>query len=620
MNERHIIPHPNPCLFSSVPMRLINTRTLALKEFFGTNIPRYAILSHTWGPEEVTFQDWKNLAYAREKRGFQKIELARTQAIRHDLKYLWVDTTCINKESSAELSEAINSMFSWYRNAEVCYAYLSDVSEENDPDESTSRRALFTRVSKSHWFTRGWTLQELLAPQQVLFFSREWRQVGTRKSLADVISKTTNIGTTYLYHKKMKHRTRISAASVAERMSWLSRRKTTRVEDMAYCMLGIFDINMPLLYGEGTRAFTRLQEEILKISTDESLFCWSWNEDDPVSWSSMLAPSPRNFRNAAGYQPARDETSRLAPYSMTNFGLSIQLPIVSLAQMPRSIVDQWLRPFEYICILSASTADGFLVALPLEKTLTADTYKVVRDSPRPIIMHWKNLGSLNADGVSVKTQNIFVPSREPGWDLQASPVRSFDERFTLGEFAVLLLVFNSSKSTLAVTNIEAIPKHNKSKAGFIKMKRFTIAGPPNANTLSSWHRFHVNEVHGTMIRVSCDTFRPNDGPLCCIFGVFVGEDKSTKWFCRILDTNAEGKTSLNPNIPYTHRSLETFLVNEAAKWQSFCTNGFKSADGNEDVSKDERVINAFGPEFLVETNHQKTTTKAAHLILRKQSD
>ncbi|KAJ0284865.1 hypothetical protein CBS470a_006608 [Colletotrichum nupharicola] len=152
-------------------MRLINVDTLALEEFIGDNIPRYAILSHTWGPDEVCYQDWKNMAVARERTGFQKIELARRHAISQDIGYLWIDTNCINKDSSAELAEAINSMFAWYRDAEICYAYLSDVSEAEDCDEAASKDALLSRVSQSQWFTRGWTLQELLAPRQVLLFS-----------------------------------------------------------------------------------------------------------------------------------------------------------------------------------------------------------------------------------------------------------------------------------------------------------------------------------------------------------------------------------------------------------------------------------------------------------------
>ncbi|KAF4875144.1 Vegetative incompatibility protein HET-E-1 [Colletotrichum siamense] len=418
-------------------MRLINVDTLALEEFFGNDVPRYAILSHTWGPDEVSFQDWKTMAVARERTGFQKIELARRHAFSQDIGYLWIDTNCINKDSSAELAEAINSMFAWYRDAEICYAYLSDVSEAEDCDEAASKDALLSRVSQSQWFTRGWTLQELLAPRQVLFFSREWRQVGTRKSLVETISKVTGISTAYLVYKR-KRIAPISGASVAERMSWLSCRKTSRVEDMAYCMLGIFDINMPLLYGEGSRAFTRLQEEILRISTDESLFCWSWNDDDPRSWTSMLAPSPRNFRSAREYHPARDESSRPVPYSMTNFGLSIQLPIIRLAEMPRS--DVWLRPFEYIAVLSAGTTDGHLVGIPLEKTPTLDTYKVVRDCPRPIALCWKNRPSLRTDGVKATHLDIFVPSRESDSGGQESRVTSFDTKNSLGEYAILLLI------------------------------------------------------------------------------------------------------------------------------------------------------------------------------------
>ncbi|CAI0651187.1 unnamed protein product [Colletotrichum noveboracense] len=383
-------------------MRLINVDTLALEEFIGDNIPRYAILSHTWGPDEVCYQDWKNMAVARERTGFQKIELARRHAISQDIGYLWIDTNCINKDSSAELAEAINSMFAWYRDAEICYAYLSDVSEAEDCDEAASKDALLSRVS----------------------------QIGTRKSLVETISKVTGISTAYLVYKR-KRIAPISGASVAERMSWLSCRKTSRVEDMAYCMLGIFDINMPLLYGEGSRAFTRLQGEILRISTDESLFCWSWNEDDPPSWTSMLAPSPRNFRNAREYHPARDESSRPVPYSMTNFGLSIQLPIIRLAELPRS--DVWLRPFEYIAVFSAGTTDGHLVGIPLEKTPTLDTYKVVRDCPWPIALCWKNRLSLKTDGVKATHLDIFVPSRGFDSSGQESRLTYPDTKNSLGD-------------------------------------------------------------------------------------------------------------------------------------------------------------------------------------------
>jgi hypothetical protein len=226
-------------------MRLINTFTFALEEFFGDSVPPYAILSHTWTQgQEVSFQDWAHLETASKKRGFRKIDLARQQALKDGLDYLWVDTNCINKESSVELSEAINSMFAWYRHSHVCYAYLEDV--ECGP-EGPKHETFDQQFRRSRWFTRGFTLQELLAPANVQFFSREWHPLLNKTALANTISDITAIDESHLdFDASDTH-----PPSIAQRMSWLSRRSTTRVEDIAYCMLGIFNINMPLLYGEG---------------------------------------------------------------------------------------------------------------------------------------------------------------------------------------------------------------------------------------------------------------------------------------------------------------------------------------------------------------------------------
>ncbi|KAL2673871.1 hypothetical protein Neosp_012315 [[Neocosmospora] mangrovei] len=303
-------------------MRLINVRTMALEEFYGDQLPKYAILSHTWGQGEVTFQDWKDPNLASQKAGFAKILGACRQAREDSLEYLWVDTNCIDKTSSAELSEAINSMFAWYRDAVVCYAFLIDV-----PTIPTSGQDRFKGFCQSRWFTRGWTLQELLAPEEVIFFDQNWQTIGARSgSLAERISAITQINVNLI-----KDPSTLVLASVAQKMSWLSRRVTSRVEDMAYCMLGIFDINMPLLYGEGKNAFLRLQEEIVKISTDHTIFCWYWVESVPGSWTSMLAPTPAAFESSGCYiEPIRDAKSpELFPYSFTNAGLSIRLPLVS---------------------------------------------------------------------------------------------------------------------------------------------------------------------------------------------------------------------------------------------------------------------------------------------------
>ncbi len=218
----------------------------SLTEFFD-NMPPYAILSHTWGPEEVSFKDIIEKT-GTSKASFEKIQFCGEQARRDGLHYFWVDTCCIDKSSSAELSEAINSMFRWYHEAVKCYVFLSDV--ESPPE-------LYIRDSK--WFKRGWTLQELLAPRCVEFFSKDRDFVGDKVSLERIICKVTRISREALQGRPLADFT------VAERLLWMERRKTTRQEDMAYSLLGIFDISMPLIYGEGReKAFNRLLEEIKK--------------------------------------------------------------------------------------------------------------------------------------------------------------------------------------------------------------------------------------------------------------------------------------------------------------------------------------------------------------------
>lgn len=301
-------------------MRLINTQTLELEEFFGDDIPSYAILSHTWEDGEVTFQDWQDLNAASRKPGYHKIKGACRQARLHDLGYVWVDTNCIDKTSSSELSEAINSMFAWYRNAAVCYVYLVDVPwvEVRDSEDP------WKYFRRSRWWTRGWTLQELIAPKQVGFYSREWEYIGNRSSyMASQIERITGIDVEILMDPS-----RLDSVSVAKRMSWLSRRVTTRVEDRAYCMLGIFDINMPLLYGEGPKAFMRLQEEIIKISNDHTIFCWQWDDTIPSDWTSVLAPSPDVFKYSGNFVSTTSRQGKVSTYSMTNAGLHINVEMI----------------------------------------------------------------------------------------------------------------------------------------------------------------------------------------------------------------------------------------------------------------------------------------------------
>ncbi|KAK4172333.1 putative vegetative incompatibility protein HET-E-1 [Triangularia setosa] len=327
-------------------MRLLNTTTIRLESPWSA--PIYAILSHTWGGDEVLFADicdpQKPLPFS--KKGFRKVSDSCERARQDGYKYIWIDTCCIDKTSSAELSEAINSMFRWYHRADRCYAYLSDV---NVPGEPT------VDFENSRWFTRGWTLQELIAPRDVRFYDSQWVLLGSRqllrgtpladnpelKDLADIISKTTGIPVEILrwFSPKsdsplVRRRSRkagldkyepihalanyLKACGIGQIMSWAAYRFTTRKEDEAYSLLGLFSVNMPMLYGEGRRAFHRLQQEILKTSNDQSIL--AFERQFYSDSSSLLADSPRCFASSEIEQSLKD--GPLLSGSMPFFELS----------------------------------------------------------------------------------------------------------------------------------------------------------------------------------------------------------------------------------------------------------------------------------------------------------
>lgn len=335
---------------------------LELLEVFGDEIPEYAILSHTWGRDEVIYEHVGN-GSAHEHQAFNKISSAMKQAASDGHEYLWVDTCCIDKSSSAELSEAINSMYAWYRRAQICYAILEDVP-------GIQAAEFETKFVASRWFTRGWTLQELLAPKQVLFFQPQptgtWTLLGNRHSLQELISKSTTIDIDYLCGRKS-----IFSASIAERMSWAARRQTSREEDIAYCLMGIFSVNMPMLYGEGAQAFMRLQKEIMSISDDQSIFAWTeasvhgaatsdthsiferlyrpYNKSEPhrhgipdgpdltvasdseaLASHGLLANSPEAFTHSGRIVPWVHPEYVQMPYQLTNRGVSIRLHLNTL--------------------------------------------------------------------------------------------------------------------------------------------------------------------------------------------------------------------------------------------------------------------------------------------------
>jgi hypothetical protein len=245
-------------------MRLLERKSdseYSLTEFLDDNLPPYAILSHRWGEhtEEVTFRDIMD-GTGKSKAGYGKIRFCGEQARSDSIQYFWVDTCCINKADFTELSEAINSMFCWYREATKCYVFMSDVSKSiGDENDDLLRSTWKSAFRKSEWFTRGWTLQELIAPTSVEFFSLDGDRLGDKISMEQQIHDSTGIAIRALQGEPL------STFSSDERMPWAKNRSTTRKEDKVYSLLGIFDVHMPLIYGEGEeKAAIRLQEEINK--------------------------------------------------------------------------------------------------------------------------------------------------------------------------------------------------------------------------------------------------------------------------------------------------------------------------------------------------------------------
>jgi len=305
-------------------MRLIDVQDYGLIDVNGPDDYPYAILSHTWTTGEVSFDDLKDLDVARAKSGWSKIERTCALAQSHGIRYAWIDTCCIDKSSSAELTEAINTMFQWYKNAFKCYAYLSDlpVSQNGNPASDRAKEQLRADLGRCRWFSRGWTLQELIAPEIVEFYDSGWVYRGTKADLRFEIASITDIAKSVLSNSE-----ELSTIPVARKMSWAARRVTTRPEDAAYCLLGIFGVNLPLIYGEGARAFIRLQEAIAKSTNDLSLFAWSEDEHkpSPQTYYGVFAQTPRQFTSCRQLKliadPLRHDSHS---FTITNRGVEFQ--------------------------------------------------------------------------------------------------------------------------------------------------------------------------------------------------------------------------------------------------------------------------------------------------------
>lgn len=219
-------------------------------------LPPYCILSHTWGEvdDEVSFEDLER-AQGDNKSGHGKIQFCARQTLQHGFQHFWVDTCCIDRANLVELSEAITSMFRWYNQAAKCYVYLSDVSANGD-HSGQGPYQWESAFRHSRWFKRGWTLQELLAPASVEFYSREGRRLGDKRTLEHLIHEITQIPVEALRGQPL------AQFPVDERLGWTDGRQTKKVEDRAYCLLGIFDVSMSLRYGEGEKAITRLKAKV----------------------------------------------------------------------------------------------------------------------------------------------------------------------------------------------------------------------------------------------------------------------------------------------------------------------------------------------------------------------
>ena len=244
---------------------------LVLTDFRGKTIPPYAILSHRWSDSEILIEDISNETYKEKEEGYRKLQFCAKQAAQDELQCFWIDTCCIDRWNNNERSKAINSMFRWYKHATRCYVFLSDVSTPSatEPIQRSDWEASFRA---SAWFARGWTLQELIAPVSVDFFSCEGQRIGNKTSLDQLIHETTGIPLRALRNCSLDEFT------TSERERWAENRRTKEEEDIVYCLLGILGVSMPTAYGEGEEsARSRLQAELEGASDAPSIIPFSQN-------------------------------------------------------------------------------------------------------------------------------------------------------------------------------------------------------------------------------------------------------------------------------------------------------------------------------------------------------
>ncbi|CAO2658377.1 Nn.00g061000.m01.CDS01 [Neocucurbitaria sp. VM-36] len=415
-------------------MRLLNTSTLKVEEFL-REIPEYVILSHTWEEDEVSLQDMQ-CGSAHVKKGYAKIKSCCKKAAEDGFEYCWIDTCCIDKTSSAELSESINSMYLWYKNSRICYAYIADF------DIGRGQSTSITDINEEHglggqrWFERGWTLQELIAPPIVEFYDTKWNEIGTRLSLQEQLTAITGISNSVLQGGDP------TTCKVAVRMSWAARRKTTRIEDEAYCLMGLFGVNMPLLYGEGSRAFRRLQEEIQRVDEDYTLFAWSpkqgFNQHAAMS-RGLLAHSPSDFaefkvkyhtqsplmspvlRPEDLYRdpfPLFPRSIDQDPPYLTSRGLRITLPLTLVpAQNPFGDV------YACLTLINPLGCGTHMLCVKLRRTAVDEERYVRKAGASLVVLPYEDNGRFEYRSIYVHQPSCSHPGSPP-WELGKEPSSS----------------------------------------------------------------------------------------------------------------------------------------------------------------------------------------------------
>lgn len=314
------------------------SREVAIKNLVAQKL-KYAILSHRWLLDgEATFQTVMENGLLGDSPGYEKLRKFCVAAEALGCRLAWADTCCINKTSSAELDEAIRSMFKWYRNSAVCIVLLAMATSVPAPGGLGIDK--FDAIQNDPWFTRGWTLQELLAPAKIKLYSADWLPLSDfpndkeNTAIMHVVSDITGID-----HHNLRYFSP-GLLNVREKMVWAASRKTTRVEDVAYSLLGIFDISMPIAYGESKRAFRRLMEAIVSDCREWQIFAWAGPHSP---YAASFPESPAGYRaladttaslmitmNPAGHLVHRRWDLGYPFYAMTKRGLELKVLLVEM--------------------------------------------------------------------------------------------------------------------------------------------------------------------------------------------------------------------------------------------------------------------------------------------------